>query len=68
MKRKGRMRWRNEKGFWSAWYDLSLPIPEELNSIEVTAVEVQEEMSKAEYEATYGANHDAQARARTEIE
>lgn len=51
--RKGRIRWFC-KGEWSAWYDLGKPMPEELKQIEVTAVQMEEEMTKAEYESLYG--------------
>lgn len=46
--RKGRIRWLC-KDRWSAWYDLGSPMPKELKQIEVTSVEVQEEMTKEEY-------------------
>lgn len=52
--RKGRIRWQKQNGFWSSWYDLNEPISEELKQIEVIAIELQEEMTKTEYEALHG--------------
>lgn len=51
--RKGKIRWQKLNGFWSSWYDLNEPL-EELKTIDVLAIELQEEMTKIEYEAMYG--------------
>jgi hypothetical protein len=48
--RKGKIRWETTSEL-SDWYDLGSPMPEYLKSIDVIAVHVQEEMSRAEYEA-----------------
>lgn len=47
---KGRVRWL-ANGQWSAWYDLGSPIPEALKQLEITSLQTEEYMTKAEYEA-----------------
>lgn len=46
---KGRVRWL-ANGQWSAWYDLGSAIPEALKQLEITALQTEEYMNKAEYE------------------
>lgn len=55
---KGRIRWlpAGTGEFWSPWYDLNF-IPEIFKKLEVIAIEVKEEITKAEYEARYERGH-----------
>ena len=48
---KGHVRWLGPTAFsWSSWYDLGSSMPEYLKSTDIIAVQIEEEMTKDEYE------------------